>query len=77
MNYPLTVEVFQCAGEFGHPEADDFLLNITFTFQVDCKGAKLAEMERKGRIAYSVSLLRALGPARRSNSRHLGKRIVN
>jgi hypothetical protein len=48
MNDPLAVEVFQCAGEFGHPEADDFLLNIAFTFQMDCEGVKLAEMERKG-----------------------------
>jgi len=48
MDYPLTVKVFQCTGEFCHPEADNFLLNITFTFQVDCEWAKLAEMEGKG-----------------------------
>jgi hypothetical protein len=48
MNDPLAVKVFQCAREFGHPEADDFLLNIAFTFQMDCEEVKLVEVERKG-----------------------------
>jgi hypothetical protein len=48
MDYPLAMKVFQCTGEFSHPEADNFLFNTAFTFQVDCRGSGGVRGKRKG-----------------------------